>query len=548
MKENNFYIDEFEQLIREKTEQYKMYPSEKVWKGIHGSLHTKRKWFIGSMSLLVSGILIFAGKELIAPANHPVGVKKIAATGAVETGLSKAAPENTTPAPFSSLRIGTSSPVTTRRPEQTTGLSSDPDNQTYAGITITISNLVISQPDLSEFLSHTGKLPTEVPSLPVIAVKGEMDGGPAKEGMDGVLAKNGSDGATGRSGTEGTTSRGPADGISADNEKESTENSSGQLDSRTTRSNRGNRKALNNLARTGPGQEPIVLSGDLPDASGEMAKTSPAAMAEASDQQRINWLQDYAVYHLPASPKRGRTYLQLSLSPTVNYRTLSGGDFSNPKSNVQNIPVALLHPGDAQQYVDHSPALGFSVGGSLLYKITRNLTLKGGLQFNFSRYKIEAYASSPQQATISLNSYYGYYMDSITSTTNIRNFGGKTPETLSNDYYQLSAPIGFEFRILGNERLQVNVGATIQPSYLLNTNSYMLTSDYTNYTKEPSLFRRWNVNGGLEAFLSYRMGDVRWQIGPEFRYQLLSTYNNQYPIHENLKGYGLKIGITKAIP
>src|ERR1700748_1707705 len=70
MKENNFYSDDFEQLIRGKTEQYKMYPSENVWKGVHNSLHTKRKWFIGSMALLVTGILYLSGKELIAPSPH----------------------------------------------------------------------------------------------------------------------------------------------------------------------------------------------------------------------------------------------------------------------------------------------------------------------------------------------------------------------------------------------------------------------------------------------------------------------------------------------
>src|ERR1700712_5553634 len=78
MKESNFYSDEFEQLIREKTEQYKMYPSEKVWKGVHSSLHTKRKWFIGSMALLVGGILFLAGRELIAPSAHPASVMKAA--------------------------------------------------------------------------------------------------------------------------------------------------------------------------------------------------------------------------------------------------------------------------------------------------------------------------------------------------------------------------------------------------------------------------------------------------------------------------------------
>ncbi|HMH24777.1 MAG TPA: hypothetical protein VK563_23540, partial [Puia sp.] len=108
-------------------------------------------------------------------------------------------------------------------------------------------------------------------------------------------------------------------------------------------------------------------------------------------------------------------------------------------------------------------------------------------------------------------------------------------------------PVGFELRIMGNERLQLNIAATIQPTWLMNTNSYLLTTDYASYTSEPKLFRRFNVNAGLEAFLSYRIGAIRWQIGPEFRYQLLSTYSNQYPIRENLKGYGLKIGISKAI-
>ena len=65
MKESNFYSDEFEQLIREKTEQYKMYPSENVWKGVHNSLHTKRKWFISSMAVLVTGGAGYIGSHMV---------------------------------------------------------------------------------------------------------------------------------------------------------------------------------------------------------------------------------------------------------------------------------------------------------------------------------------------------------------------------------------------------------------------------------------------------------------------------------------------------
>jgi hypothetical protein len=564
MKESNFYSDEFEQLIREKTEQYKMYPSEKVWKGVHNSLHTKRKWFIGSMALLVGGILFLAGRELINPSVHPVLASKALAASDSGAALSK------TPIP-AIIRIRRST-LTAYHSTNSTAAITGQDNssgtgdeesqdQSYKGITITLSHLVISQPDLSEFLSHAVKLPNEAPALAVIAGKNTNgpDAGLAKVSEDIAAHNMHAAGETGHSaaetdhpvGAELTDPDGSA-GLTARSVLES-------LSEKGVQEARNSRLGHNLLARTrsasssalSAGKVADLSEGRLSDSAAISAKASATSIAEASDRQRLSWLHDYAMYTLPTTARQPRTYLQLTLSPTVNYRTLTGGD-NGPGKFVPNAPVAPLHLGDAQRYVDHSPAIGFQVGGSLLYRVTRNLSIKGGLQFNFSQYKIRAYASnSPQQATIALSSYYGYIIDSLTSYTRVGNFGGRTQQTYSNDYYQLSAPVGFELRVLGNERLQFNIGATIQPSYLLNTNSYMLTSDYTGYTKEPSLFRHWNISSGLEAFLTYKVGGIRLQAGPEFRYQLLSTYTTKYPqysIRENLKGYGFKIGIVKELP
>ncbi len=563
MKESNFYSDEFEQLIREKTEQYKMYPSEKVWKGVHNSLHTKRKWFIGSMALLVGGILFLAGRELINPSSHPALAMKALAASDSGAALAKtpvpAVIRRSTLTAYHSTSNATA--IAGRLPGSGAG-DEETQDQAYKGITITLSHLVISQPDLSEFLSHAVKLPDEAPALAVIAAKNTnpADAGLAKISED-VAARN-LHGAGEAGHTAGETER------SVGSELTDMDASTGQSVGLTARSvleslsekgvqeARNSRLGHNLLARTrsassssSGGRVVSDLSeGRVSDSAAISTKASATSIAEASDRERLTWLHDYAMYTLPTTARQPRTYLQLTLSPTINYRTLTGGD-NGPGKFVPQAPVSPLHMGDAQRYVDHSPAIGFQVGGSLLYRVTRNLSIKGGLQFNFSQYKIKAYASnSPQQATIALSSYYGYIIDSLTSYTRVGNFGGRTQETYSNDYYQLSAPVGFELRVLGNERLQFNIGATIQPSYLLNTNSYMLTSDYTGYTKEPSLFRRWNFSGGLEAFLTYKVGGIRLQAGPEFRYQLLSTYRNQYPINENLKGYGFKLGIVKELP
>ena len=37
--EKEFYTDEFEQLLKEKADQFRMYPSKRVWHSIYNNLH-----------------------------------------------------------------------------------------------------------------------------------------------------------------------------------------------------------------------------------------------------------------------------------------------------------------------------------------------------------------------------------------------------------------------------------------------------------------------------------------------------------------------------
>jgi hypothetical protein len=580
MLESNFYSDEFEQLIREKTEQYKMYPSENVWKGVHNSLHTKRRWFIGSMAVLVTGILFFSGKELLSP-GHPLS-HKLAAAGpasadSFNTDVARSGqPEDNSHANF--VRLHPASPAA--------GSGRQPFNL----LAVTISHPVVSQPDLSELLSHAVQLPGEAPSL--IEAGGESnearavainktDNAPAEPGLlDSWLTRNGPENQAARRNAEAARNSGESFRESAQNTRETAEVMPSKQTGREMDADdifvRGVIESLSAKGRQpihtyreiarNPTTRQSSVAGKIKDSAGA-AKASTGEIGEGSDLSSVNWLHDYAVYSLPPSPTRGRLFFQLILAPTINYRNLSGGTLASAKELAGG--VATPRPGDVQNWVDRSPALGFEFGANVLYRVTRNLTIKGGLQFDYTRYKMLAFTTTQSQqpsqpatatASASNSNYwtpYGnrIYLDSVAAAAPAQGQNAAIPyntvqATLYNDYYQLSAPIGFDLRVLGNERLQFNIGATIQPSYLLNTDSYILSSDYTSYTKEPSAFRRWNLSGGIEAFLSYQSGPIRWQIGPEFRYQLFPTYlsGNPNPISENLKGYGIRIGITKPLP
>src|SRR5882672_11045693 len=51
--ESNFNNREFEQYVKTNADQYRMIPSEKVWKGINNTLHTRRRWYGFGLSLLL---------------------------------------------------------------------------------------------------------------------------------------------------------------------------------------------------------------------------------------------------------------------------------------------------------------------------------------------------------------------------------------------------------------------------------------------------------------------------------------------------------------
>jgi hypothetical protein len=484
MMERDFFNDEFEDLIRQKTDQYKLYPSDKVWKNIYNSIHTRRRRFIVGMSFLITGILFIAGKELLMPGNHPaIAGKSPAENVSLDKASDKKGETDAVSNGFSILKI----PSTPQK------LLSAAENK-------------LAVASLAE--ETTAGDQTDIAVAPIIPLYIQKEG-PEQQ----VVVRPG--------GSAGETSNGLIENFAM-----------GSVDAIST-------PPLS--AATVPAEREIKRINSIGHAPNRQ---------DAEDLNEVNWLEQTASFELKNPIKNGsRVNWQVYMSPTVNYRTLSGGDpFTVPKSGVQYVPIALTHSGSPNDYVIHKAAIGYEAGGSLLYRVSRNLTLKAGLQFNYSRYDIKAYTTAnSQQATIALNSLSSYYSNVISGLTNIQTFGGNQITDLYNHYYQLSAPVGFELRIFGNERIQFNIAATIQPSYLINRNNYLLTTDYSDYTKAPSLFRKWNFDGGVEAFVSYKIAGLRWQVGPQLRYQLLSTYTTQYPIRENLKEYGLKIGVSKTI-
>jgi len=239
--------------------------------------------------------------------------------------------------------------------------------------------------------------------------------------------------------------------------------------------------------------------------------------------------------------QKTRFELQFYATPSVSYRKLV-----DDESRVLYQQNAVSSPSNINSFVRHTPALGFELGSGIAYALTPNFKIKTGLQFNIRQYYIDAYQSYgiATFAIVQNNHLDSVQLVSLFSNTN--NYNNQSTK-IDNKLYQLSIPIGLQWDIINGKKFGLSVSGSIQPTVTLNKNVYMISTDYKNYANGAPFFRKWNLNSSAEINFTYNTGNVKWYVGPQFRYQQYPTYNNEYPIKEYRLDYGLKLGISTPI-
>jgi|GEM_PF-3372821 len=233
-------------------------------------------------------------------------------------------------------------------------------------------------------------------------------------------------------------------------------------------------------------------------------------------------------------------------TPSVSYRRLADDEQkSNDNTATSGASLESDNRISPSKAINQSPAIGYETGVGLGYKLNKRLSLVGGFQFNISQYKINAFSYKNEPTAVTLNE--GEYASTVNTVSSLRSMSGNAPLTIKNRYYQLSMPLGVEWLILNKGKFSWGVGASVQPTYTFDKQPLIISSNYKNYADGSAYVRNWNVNANAETFLGYTTGSYRWQIGPQFRYQMLPSLVDKYPNKEYLLNYGLKLGIVKQL-
>jgi hypothetical protein len=452
--ESNFSNRDFEQFIKQNADQYRMFPSEKVWSGVNSVLHTRRKWYgiwLGVFLLLSGGTVTW-----------------------VMTSDTSADKSSNTP---STVKASTALPNTNSKLTESPSIAPEVNNLYVLDRPAVPTNVAS---DIPEGLMVPGFTP-----ILTDAIKNATEPGTNIERETVAFA---------------------------------------------------DRPYMNHSPFIAESIPSFVLQDKVAtmDVHSNEDKLSPASTTIPNYFTIENVVN---AYQYKKAPKK--ISWQLVVTPTISYRKLSlNNSFDNPAAS--NYPFA--YRSDVNSFVTHKPDVGLQVGIAGRYPISKRINVRGGFQFNINRYDIKAYASNSEIATIDLNG--GRGNNSISTWTNYRNYNGYSTDWLKNFYFSFSVPIGAELKLFGNDKTNVGVASTLQPTYMLSDEAYLISTDYKYYADVPRLIRHVNLNTSFEAFVNYTKRGTKWQIGPQVRYQLLSSFQNKYPVKENLFDFGVKLGVT----
>lgn len=488
--DGRFDTDEFEDLIREQADKFYLVPSERVWNGIYNNLRPGSKWPSLGMGLVILISLVWIGSS------HQPQIK--------ENALQAEAQNN------KQLTVG--GPIV----PQTANLNSkakDYAERPSAG-------MVLSKPAPADNRSKNNQAAlaerVAVPSLP------QDDNSDMRPNLAVENAETVPDAHKPVKASEVSVPVNESEGKDNIPSLPVTDKGISQAD---------DSRGIADLTASG------VSDGVMP----ELPETKKIALSRLVSEATVAavGITGAAATKKPAAKVR-KAQWEFFVAPVVANAHLDKIDIQAPQSQ------SLLANSNIVGFdISKRSLAGIQGGADAIYKINDVLAARTGAHIAYSGYKIKADFVHPTFATVTFVNREGA-LSNKSYMTYYGNKGNAGKMNLNNFRLTLSVPLGVDWKVYENDNVRVIVMSAVEPLALLDANSFVVSSDTRNFVEDPDLLRRFNVNGNIGTLINFKGSRVNWSMGPVFSYQILSSYQNTYPVREHLVNYGFRIGVKKS--
>lgn len=483
--ENNFYTDDFESFLKDTTDNFRLYPSKKLWHSLYNDLHPGRRWPSLAVCLLLICAVLFIG---ISNNNSINNISRhIASENILQKNKNYSADRNIT-AYKENVNIVAGNSFTHQ------------------------SNIKIPAVSTNNLIKNNNPQNLFIPTLSAQALGNKETASNQRLSIFKVpVMLNQPEFAV------SLNVKGPG----------------------SMKVNNNSEEAV--IKKSTPYQSLIKTNKLI------AADTKDAAKINAEDKSWMEDYAFHN--KAAVNKWKKNAVFQYYLTPSAGFRKLYKNNELLSAAAVNNglLVTNTTNTLTLNDKITQSSAINIETGGMVLYSVSKKIRLKSGLQFNYTSYNVDANElQHPNQTNLLLNDLItgnaflspriSFYANSISD---------ENKKKLKNNTLQLSIPIGADYKLAGKNNLKWYAGATLQPTFIAGGHLYALSADEKNYVEDKSLLRQWNMNASVETFLSYKtINGVIISAGPQLRYQLFSTYDKRFTYTEKLYNLGVRLGIT----
>ena len=516
MMERRFDMNDFEQSLKDHADQFKLMPSKRVWNGIYNDLHPGSKWPSITVGIIFLITLISIG-NLNNKSTKAVNKEKSSFLSSAKkiSNIDEFSVKNRTVGPINNLLKESVNSTTNKgviekseNSKRTNNSVSSSANARKAGNTNKTedkNNVSLNDGTLNNVLNHSAQHQS-IAGIENIA-------------GNSIVHSN-----------DNSSSNQKSNFISFDEKQ--------NLPSIILMNQTDNSLQIE-IAEAGPTAELISY---IPTLS-TLESFSPNNLPD--EMESVQLTTENKLFNLRKVLRKKNKNTEWVFYVTPDISTVSFDHKTIHPSIPSNSASIVVLPNQTQTSLElmPNPRIGFETGLQVKTKVAKDLKVVAGLNFSHSSYNNISNVVHPTFATLTMRGNYGTFSKSY-----ITYYGnGQTQNhiSLTNYNFQLSLPIGFEYTIWGNKKVAIDIQSVIEPSAVLKSNAYLLSSDGRYYVNDPTLLRKINLGGNFGSFISFSSNNIRWHIGPNIRYQFLSSYKNIYTIKEHFLDYGIRIGISK---
>jgi hypothetical protein len=496
MEDKNNYND-FEQFLRSSIEDFKMIPSRKIWHGIYNSMHPDRKWPSIAVCLIILAAIMYIG---------------VANNNSISNSVRRNAEENLLASTIIAEQNKFSSSLKPQadianlnaiKPAAENIVSSNNNSIHY-------SNSISNQNNNEHFSPSTYNTRENEKNAIVLNQKNTATA------LNNFIANK-----------DISQANEAASNIAINEETSNTKQADAKMVINVTGGD------INDIDKSF--EKNTIAKLNANDTKKPVAKNTTALVLEEKLLTEVN-LSKTKPHRSKLKENGSMAYY---ITPSFGFRTITNTKGYTTSTASINSFAATSITNTAQQDMKDVFALNVEAGAVFQYKIAKNIRLKTGVQANYTNYISKVTdLDHPTQAKLAVT---GQQNDLRASS-----YATKEGNTnLNKTTWQLAIPIGVDIKIAGNNKLKWYIGATAQPTYVFGGSAFVLSSDANYYISENNLMRKWNLNTAVETFLSFKpSANVTLNVGPQFRYQVFSSYKKAYNYSEKLYNVGVKVGIS----